>query len=291
MEFLRLTKPRSVLLLAATALASMALAGPGLPPLPVVALTLVGGGMAAGGANALNCYLDRDIDARMKYTAHRPLPAGTLSPRQALAFGLALCASAIVALGVGVNWLTAALAATGALYYVLIYTWWLKRTSVWNIVIGGVAGAFPVLAGWAAATGGLSPWAFWLGGIVVLWTPPHTWALALVRYRDYLLVGIPMLPVARGGDEARRQILVYSVLLVALTLAPAGGGPLGWPFLAAAVPLGGLMLLRSVELLREAGNRAAWRLYKFSIVYLALLFGAVMVVRVGGWLLSGIGHT
>ncbi len=282
MNYLRLTKPGSVALLLVTAFAGMVMARPGLPPLSQLALTLLGGAMAASGANVLNCYLDRDLDPLMPRTARRPLPAGQLQPSQALAFGLLLCTLSVAVLAVGVNALAALLAVAGILYYVVVYTLWLKRASVWNVVVGGGAGAVPLLVGWAAAAGQLSPWALWLGAVILLWTPPHFWALALVRSREYARAALPMLPVVRGEEETRRQILLYCVMLVLVTLFLAPMGFLGPASLGAALLLGGLLIFRAVQLLVQRTLRAARRLYLFSILYLAVLFCTMILERVMG---------
>lgn len=277
--YLRLTKPRSVSLLLVTALAGMAMAGPGLPPLSLLALTLLGGALAAGGANALNCYLDRDLDRQMARTAVRPLPSGRLAPRRALLFGLVLSAASVAVFGIGVNPLSAVLAALGVLYYVVVYTWWLKRSSPWNVVIGGGAGALPLLVGWASATGQVSAWAVWLGTVVLCWTPPHFWSLALVRHREYALAGIPVLPVVRGLGETRSQILGYSIALLLLTMMLVPAGFVGILFLVSALVLGGTLVFLAVRLLHQATERAAWQLYRYSVVYLALIFGSMILDR------------
>lgn len=283
LNYVQLTKPRSVLLLLVTALAGLIVARPEAPSLLLVSLTLAGGAMAAGGANALNCYLDRQLDLRMRRTASRPLPAGSIRPGRALAFGVALCAVASLLLGFGVNWLAAGLAMAGVLYYVLIYTWWLKPRSSWNVVIGGGAGAMPLLVGWVAATGQLSPWPFWMGAIVICWTPPHFWSLALVRRREYEEAGIPMLPVVRGEGETRRQIGLYSVLLLVVSLVLATTGFAGPVFLVTSLAMGLMLVIHVVELLYQATDEAAWRLYRFTILYLALLFGSLILDRAAGW--------
>lgn len=284
MNYVQLAKPRSVLLLLVTALTGMVVASPGLPSALPLILTIVAGGLAAGGANVLNCYLDRDLDRLMDRTSGRPLPVGKVTPISALFFGVGLCVASVAIFGLGVNWLSAVLAATGAFYYVVVYTLWLKRASHWNVVIGGVAGSIPLLVGSAAGSGHLVPLALWLGVIVLLWTPPHFWSLALLRRNEYEQVGIPMLPVVRGVQETNRQILAYSALLLLATLllVPAGlAGPL---FLFAALVLGAILLLMSARLVRSASDSDAWRLYRYSILYLALLFVAVIIDRVGGWL-------
>jgi len=279
-NYLLLTKPRSIALLLMTALGGMVVAGGEIPSPALLTLTMLGGALAAGGANCLNCYLDRHLDRQMARTKDRPLPAGRLQPRQALLFGLGLCGAAIPVLAVGVNVLSAILAAAGILYYVVIYTRWLKRTSPWSVVFGGGAGVLPLLVGWTAVSGQLSLAALWLGTVVFLWTPPHFWSLALLRHRDYALVDLPMLPTVLGRGETCRQITIYASLLMALTLVAVPAGVAGAPFLVAALLLGTLLLHHSIVLLAEASNEAAQGLYRYSMVYLALLFGALILDRV-----------
>ena len=280
-DYLRLTKPRSVLLLLLAALVGMVVSRPEPLPLGLLALTMLGGALAAGGANALNCWIDRDVDRLMARTARRPLPSGRIAPERALAFGLTLCVLAVALLASRVNWLSALLAAAGAAYYVVVYTWWLKRASHWNVVVGGGAGALPLLVGWTAATGGLSLWPLWLGAIVVCWTPPHFWALALVRREDYALAGVPMMPVVRGEEETRRQILLYSISVVALTVLLVPAGFMGIGFLPVALVLGGLLVYLAARLLRRGTDLDAVRMYRYSVVYLASLFLSMMVDRLG----------
>ncbi|MHB0869234.1 MAG: heme o synthase [Chloroflexota bacterium] len=278
-NYLRLTKPGSVALLLVTALGGMVVARPELPPWSLLALTMLGGALAAGGANTLNCYLDRDLDRLMPRTSRRPLPSGRIQPPRALAFGLLLCLLSVTVLAAGVNPLSALLAALGVFYYVVVYTLWLKRSTPWNIVIGGGAGVMPLLVGSAATTGQLSPWALWLGAVILLWTPPHFWSLALFRRREYALVAVPMLPVVRGEGETRRQILVYTLLLLLVTtlLVPAGfAGP---AFLGTALLLGGWLVFQALVLLQLATPEAARQLYRYSILYLALLFGTLIIER------------
>jgi protoheme IX farnesyltransferase len=223
----------------------------------------------------------------MARTAARPLPSGRLLPGRALAFGLALCTVAVAVLTT-VNLLAAFLAAAGIFYYVIVYTLWLKRASVWNVVIGGGAGVMPILVGWAGAAGELSPWAFWLGAIVFFWTPMHFWSLALFRQNEYAQARVPMLPVVLGEGETRRQILLYSLLLLAITLLPTSSGFTGVTFLLAALVMGALLIYRVAELLRSASPWSAQRLYRYSMIYLAVLFGCLILDRVMGWaLLAG----
>jgi protoheme IX farnesyltransferase len=273
-DYIALTKPRVQSLLLLTTVATMYVAGD--PSLATVAWTCLGGYLSAGGAGAVNHFWDRDIDARMARTASRPVPSGRVAPGTAAAFGLVLAGLAVVVLTLAVNALAAALAFAGFLGYVLVYTIWLKRRTPQNIVIGGAAGAVPPLVGWAAATGRLSPAALYLFAIVFYWTPPHFWALSLLMKDEYAKVGVPMLPVVRGEAETRRQISLYTMLLVAVTLLPAAGGLFGGIYLAAAAALGAAFLAGALRLGRRADRRSALRLYLFSLLYLALLFCAMV---------------
>ncbi len=277
-DYVALTKPGILSLLLVTTFGAMLIAAEGMPPLGLIVATLVGGALAAGGANALNCFLDRDIDARMARTRGRATAAGRICPAAALGFGLTLSAVAVLGLGVLVNWLAAGLALAGNLFYVLVYTKWLKRTTPQNIVIGGAAGAVPPLVGWAAATGGLAPAAWALFAVIFFWTPPHFWALALLKHGEYGRAEVPMLPVVAGEAETRRQILLYSLLLlgVCLLLVPLG---LGWLYLLAAVGLNAVFVGLAVRLFREGGKALARRLFFFSLWYLALLFAAAVADR------------
>jgi protoheme IX farnesyltransferase len=275
--YLDLTKPRIILLLLATTLAAMLLAAKGLPPWSTVLITMLGGAMGAGAANAINCCIDRDIDARMKRTAHRSIPSGAVSPEHALRFGLVLAAASFVTLAAWVNVLSAVLTLSAFGFYVLVYTRWLKRSSVHNIVIGGAAGAVPPLVGWAAVTGGLSILPVLLFAIIFFWTPPHFWALALLIQKDYAAAGVPMLPVVRGEAETRRQILFYTVLLAVLSVSAYALGLLGVIYLVCAVALSGLFILDAVRLSREQTADAARRVFRYSLIYLPLLFGAMVV--------------
>jgi protoheme IX farnesyltransferase len=273
--YVRLTKPRIILLLLVTTVPAMVLAARGMPSPWLVLATLVGGTVAAGSANAINCYLDRDVDELMRRTRRRPLPAHQVSPERALRFGYVLGAVSFLFLSIAVNVLAAALALSAIAFYVFVYTLWLKRTTTQNIVIGGAAGAVPALVGWAAVTGSVGLPAWVLFAIVFVWTPPHFWALAL-RYRaDYAAAGIPMLPVVRGADETRRQILQYSLALFVTTLVLYPVGHMGPVYLGTAVVLGGLFVYRALRLWRERTPALAMRLFRFSIAYLALLFVAV----------------
>jgi protoheme IX farnesyltransferase len=275
--YLKLTKPRIILLLLVTTVPAMVLAAEGIPSLALIAATLAGGTVAAAGANAINQYLDRDIDEIMSRTRGRPLPTHVIEPRRALGFGLLLGAASFAFLALTVNLLAALLALVALAFYVLVYTLWLKRRSPQNIVIGGAAGAVPVLVGWAAVTGQVEWPAVVLFAIVFMWTPPHFWALSLRYQGDYAAAGVPMLPVVAGPDRTVRTILVYAVLLVAtsLVLVPVGGaGPL---YAVSALLLGGLFVARAEMLRRHPSGVTAIALFRFSIAYLALLFLAVAV--------------
>jgi len=274
-DYVALTKPKVQSLLIFTTVTTMYVAGD--PSVSLVALTCVGGYLSAGGAGAVNHFYDRDIDAAMARTADRPVPAGRVSPRAALAYGLALAALAVVVLAAFVNPLAAALSFSGFLGYTLVYTMWLKRSTPQNIVIGGAAGAVPPLVGWAAATDSLSWTAVYLFAIVFYWTPPHFWALSLLMKDEYAKVGVPMLPVVRGEAETRRQILVYSVLLYAVTQLPFCAGGFGVEYLVASMSLGAVFIGGAVRLYRRADRRSALWLYLFSLAYLALLFAAMVV--------------
>ncbi|MCA9892980.1 MAG: heme o synthase [Anaerolineae bacterium] len=278
-----LMKMRIVALLVFTCVTAMFVAARGVPDLGQLVATIIGGMLSAGGASALNQFIDRDMDAKMKRTAHRPLPSGRIKPINALLFGIGLVGWSVLVLGVFVNWLAALLALGGAVYYVVLYTIVLKRNTVVNIVIGGGAGAMPVLVGWAAVTGSLSLEAFLLFAIVFYWTPPHSWALALLVNADYAAAEVPMMPVARGERTTHWQILFYSIQLVLVTLLPAGSMLLpnveflGLFYLVAAVLLGIGMIQKSIQLIRQANKPAARSLYKYSSMYLALLFLAMII--------------
>ncbi|MCC7209538.1 MAG: protoheme IX farnesyltransferase [Anaerolineae bacterium] len=277
-DYLQLAKPRIVVLLIFTTVTAMVVAA-GKEPIPIqtLLLTILGGSLAAGGSSALNQYIDRDMDGKMSRTKNRPIPAGRVAPVNALVFGLALIAWSVALLGFFVNWLSAVLALIGALYYVVVYTILLKRNTVLNILIGGGAGAIPVLVGWAAVTGTLAPAAFVLFAIVFYWTPPHSWALALLVNSDYARADVPMMPVARGEEAARVQILLYSIQLVVLSLLPLPFRMLGGFYLVAAIVLGVGMLHESIQLLNRKTGAAARRTYKYSTFYLALLFLSMII--------------
>ena len=274
-DYVTLTKPRVQLLLLLTTVTTMYVAGD--PSVALVALTVVGGSLSAGGAAAVNHYWDRDIDAQMARTATRPVPSGRVRPRSALIYGLVLELLSFLLLATTVNVLSAFLALAGFLGYVLVYTIWLKRSTPQNIVIGGAAGAVPPLVGWAAVTGGLDPAALYLFAIVFYWTPPHFWALSLLMKDEYARVGVPMMPVVHGEAETRRQIVLYTGLLTVLTLLPVAFGFFGALYAAAAVVLGGIFLAFAVRLQRRADRAAALRTYLYSLLYLALLFGAMVL--------------
>ncbi|HEY1508887.1 MAG TPA: heme o synthase [Solirubrobacteraceae bacterium] len=273
-DYFELTKPKVQTLLLFTTIASMEIAGD--PKVSKIALTCLGGYLSAGGAGAVNHYYDRDIDAQMKRTATRPVPAGRISPRAALTFGIGLAALSFVLMWLTLGLLPASLALSGFLGYVFVYTMWLKRTTPQNIVIGGAAGAVPPLVGWAATRGSLSWTAVYLFAIVFYWTPPHFWALSLLMKDEYAKVKIPMMPVVRGERETRRQILLYTLLLYAVSQLPFCAGEFGAIYLAASMLLGLAFVCGAVMLYRRADRRTALRLYLFSLAYLALLFGAMV---------------
>ena len=276
-DYVALTKPRIISLLLLTTLAAMFLAANAPLSAWLVLWTMVGGTLASGGANAINMFLDRDVDALMGRTSRRPVPSSRIPPVNALIFGLVLVAASFGVLFWAANLLAAALAVGGAAFYVLIYTRMLKRTTWQNIVIGGAAGAMPPLVGWAAVRGTLDLTALLLFVIIFYWTPPHFWALALLRRADYARAGIPMLPVARGEAETKRQILLYTVLLLVVTILPTAMRLMGPLYLLLALALGARFLQLAIRLFREPGTTSAWRLYKYSLLYLALLFGAMVL--------------
>jgi protoheme IX farnesyltransferase len=274
-DYVTLTKPRIMSLLLLTAACGMVVGDGGLPGVGRFAATMVGLALACGGASAFNHLLDRDIDRTMSRTDRRPVASGRVSPPRALEFGLALSAASFVLLGVTVNLVAALLALVGNLFYVFVYTRWLKRSTPQNIVIGGAAGAIPPLVGWAAATGRITLPALVLFLIVFVWTPPHFWALALLIKREYQAAGVPMLPVVRGDAEATRQIVRYSLAMVAVTLLPAAVGISGWGYVAAAALLGAYFLYLARRLRRDPGPARAGALFHYSLLYLALLFVAM----------------
>jgi protoheme IX farnesyltransferase len=277
-DYVTLTKPRIMSLLLLTGLAGMFVGDRGAPSAWLAVVTMAGLALACGGASALNHVLDRDIDRLMgARTRARPLAAQRMPPSRALEFGLALSALSFVLLASLVNVLTAGLALVGNLFYVLVYTRWLKRSTPQNIVIGGAAGAVPPLVGWAAATGNLALPALWLFLIVFFWTPPHFWALALLIKENYAAARIPMLPVVRGERETTRQIVLYSLVLVAVTAVPFATGTFGWAYLAVALFLGSAFVLLAVALRRAVTRPRAARLFHYSLFYLAVLFVAMAV--------------
>jgi heme o synthase len=277
-DYVTLTKPRIISLLLVTTLMPMIVAVQGWPNSWTVLWTMLGGYLMAGGANAMNMYMDRDIDGRMVRTSLRPIPSGRMSGDHALAFGIILGVAAFLLFALAVNLLSALLALAGLLYYVFIYTRWLKRTSPQNIVVGGAAGAFPPLVGWAAATGQISLTAVILFLIVFFWTPPHFWALALVKQKDYGTVGVPMAPNVWGERKTMQKMLVYTLVLIPLTLSPLAYGGLGPLYGLAAVALGGWLLHGVVRVMRASNfTQPAWALYRNSLLYLALLFVAMAI--------------
>jgi protoheme IX farnesyltransferase len=273
--FVALTKPRIIELLLVTTLPTMVVAQRGVPPVWLMVATLVGGALAAGGANAINMWHDRDIDAVMKRTASRPLVTGLVQPTEALVFALSLEVAAFLLLWGTVNLLSAVLAVSATAFYVFVYTLWLKRTSPQNIVIGGAAGAVPVLVGWSAVTGGLGWAPFVLFAVIFVWTPPHFWALAIKYRDDYAAAEVPMLPVVADARSTGRQIVAYTVLLwvVSLAFTPIAG--MGWIYTAAAAVLGAAFFFHAVRLLRDSNVRNAMRLFGWSITYVTLLFSAM----------------
>jgi heme o synthase len=274
-DYVELTKPKVQTLLLFTTVMTMEIAGS--PSVSKIGLTCLGGYLSAGGAGAVNHYYDRDIDAKMQRTASRPIPAGRVSPRAALIYGITLSTLSFLLLWTCVNLLSASLALAGFLGYVGVYTMWLKRRTPQNIVIGGAAGAIPPLVGWAAVRGSLSWTAVYLFAIVFYWTPPHFWALSLLMKDEYAKVSVPMMPVVRGERETRRQILLYTLLLYAISQLPFCAGAFGGVYLAASMVLGLLFIGGAVWLYRSASRRVALRLYLFSLAYLALLFGAMVL--------------
>lgn len=277
-DLIMLTKPRIISLLLVTTIAPMYVAGT--PDLVLVLVICVGGYLMAGGANAVNMYLDRDIDDRMARTKLRPIPSGRMAPLAVLAFGVALATAATFVLARFSNALTAALALAGFYFYIYIYTRWLKRTTPQNIVIGGAAGAFPPMVGWAAMTGRVDLLAIYLFLIVFYWTPPHFWALALLKQRDYGKAGVPMAPNIWGEKETMNQMVWYTVVLIPLTILPVAFGAFGTLYLILATILG-LILLAGVIRVATATDwtASAWWVYKYSLLYLALLFVAMVVDR------------
>ena len=277
-DLVMLTKPRIISLLLVTTAAPMFVAGT--PSFALVMTVMIGGYLLAGGANAVNMYMDRDIDDRMARTRLRPIPSGRMSGRSVLAFGIALATAATFVFGAFVNVVASALALAGFYFYVFIYTRWLKRTTPQNIVIGGAAGAFPPLVGWAAVTGSVDLAAIYLFLIVFYWTPPHFWALALLKQRDYTKAGVPMAPLVWGERATMHQMLWYTVILIGVTVLPVTFGAFGLVYFVSALVLGLILLWGIVRILRtKEWTAPAWWVYKYSLLYLALLFAAMVVDR------------
>ena len=279
-DYLALLKPRVMSLVVFAGFAGLVAAPGDLHPL-LAAVAVLCIAVGAGAAGAINMWYDRDIDAVMSRTCKRPIPAGRVEPAEALAFGVVLSLFSVMLLGVAVNWMAAALLALAIGFYVFVYTVWLKRRTPQNIVIGGAAGAFPPMIGWAAASGEVSLDSLLLFLLIFLWTPPHFWALALYRQSDYAKAGVPMLPVVAGKAATRRQILAYSLLLFPVALAPAALGTAGLAYGAVALAAGGLLILLAWRVLVEADDRSARNLFGYSILYLFLLFAMVIVDRGG----------
>jgi protoheme IX farnesyltransferase len=281
-DYIALTKPRVIVLLEVTAVAAMVIAARGWPGWRLVLLTVAGGWLAASGANAINCWFDRDIDLRMGRTRTRPIPAGRIEPRQALAFGIALGVASFALLATTVNVLSASLALLALLFYVFVYTMWLKRSSMQNIVIGGAAGAIPPLVGWAAVTGSLDITAVFLFAVIFYWTPPHFWALSLLLKNDYSRAGVPMLPVVQGDRQTRYLIVLYTIVLSLVTLLPVLTRSFGAVYLGGAAVLDAILLTDAVVASRRPTARSARRLFYHSMIYLALLFTVMAIDRVTG---------
>ncbi len=275
--YLRLTKPRIIGLLVVTTIPAMILAEGGMPSLWLILATVLGGSVVAGGANALNMYFDRDIDELMLRTQGRPVPSGQVEPERAALFGLALGAGGFLFMQMFVNALAAFLTIGALAFYVVVYTLLLKRSTPMNIVIGGAAGALPPVIGWAAVTNAIGAEALLMFAIVTFWTPPHFWALSLNYSSDYKRAGVPMLPVVSGPDETKRQILLHSLAMVASTVALAIVAGASAFYFAAAGLLGGAFLVLAVRLWRDGSARRASDLFRYSLLYLALLFGAIAV--------------
>src|SRR5499426_415263 len=288
-DFIQLMKPRVMSLVVFTAVTGLVLAPGQLNPV-LASIAILCIAIGAGASGALNMWYDADIDARMQRTAGRPIPRGVVSPEEALAFGVILSIGSVMTLGLLLNWVAGALLALTIAFYLFVYTIWLKRRTPHNIVIGGAAGAFPPMIGWAAATGAVSLESVVLFLIIFMWTPPHFWALALYRARDYERAGVPMLPVVAGGAETRKQIVIYSALLVMVALLPALINLGGALYALTAIAAGGVLLALALTLNRagdgRAGDRAARRLFAFSIVYLFLLFAVLLLEAVASRALS-----
>ena len=282
-DYIALTKPRVILLLEVTAVAAMVIADRGWPGWRLVLLTVAGGWLAASGANAINCWFDRDIDRTMGRTRSRPLPSGRIEPYQALGFGVVLGTASFVLLSTTVNLLSASLALLALLFYVFVYTMWLKRSSMQNIVIGGAAGAIPPLVGWAAVTGSLDITGVFLFAVVFYWTPPHFWALSLLIKNDYARANVPMLPVVQGDRQTRYQIVLYTIVLCLVTVLPLLTRSFGAVYLGGAAALDAVLLADAVVAARRPTARSARRLFYHSMIYLALLFAIMAIDRVTGF--------
>ncbi len=276
-DYLTLTKPPILTLLVLTAIGGLFVAAAGIPPLVVTLLVCLGGTLGAGGANALNHYLDQDIDIKMSRTVKRPIPGNRVSPRKALIFGILLNVASFAILGYGVNLLAASLTLSATLFYVFVYTMWLKRTTPQNIVIGGAAGSIPPMVGWVAITGSLDLPALYMFSIVFFWTPPHFWALAFMIRDDYADAGIPMLPVVTTSEHTALHIFLYSLVLVAISLVFASTSAVSWVYLGTATLLGVVFVAMALRLMKDSSKKQAKPLYLFSLLYLALLFVAMMV--------------
>jgi len=278
-DYMALLKPRVMSLVVFTGFAGLVVAPGSLHPLlAVVAVLCIA--LSAGAAGAINMWYERDIDALMERTRKRPIPAGRIAPNKALAFGVTLNLLPILLMGLAVNWVAAGLLAFASGFYIFVYTIWLKRRTPQNIVIGGAAGALPPMIGWAAVTGSVSLESVVLFLIIFMWTPPHFWALALYREGDYAKAGVPMLPVVAGPAETRRQILIYTLLLVPLSFAPVALGTAGLIYAAAAAAVGANLLWLAVQIIRTKSDRAARRMFGFSILYLFVLFAALIAEQV-----------
>ena len=277
-DYLALLKPRVMSLVVFTGFAGLVLAPGQLDPLiSLIAVLCIA--VAAGGAGAINMWYDRDIDALMARTRDRPIPAGRLAPQKALAFGFFISVIAVILMGVAVNWMAAALLAFANAFYIFVYTVWLKRRTPQNIVIGGAAGAMPPLIGWAAVTGSMGLESCSLFLLIFMWTPPHFWALSLYRSDEYAEAGVPMLPVVAGKDATRRQILIYTILLVPVSFAPLALGIAGYVYATCAIAMGGGLLFLAYRIITRRDDHAARRMFQYSIIYLFILFLALIAER------------
>ena len=277
-DFVALLKPRVMSLVVFTGFAGLYLAPGHMHPF-LAAVAVLSIAVAAGASGAINMWYDRDIDAVMQRTCERPLPRGRVEPGDALGFGVVLALASVMVMGLAVNYVAAALLALTILFYVFVYTAWLKRRTPQNIVIGGAAGAFPPMIGWAAATGRVDLASVALFLIIFMWTPPHFWALALVRNSDYARAGVPMLPVVAGDAATKRQIVIYAALLAPTSLSPWWLGVNGWIYLGVAVAMGAAFMALALRLMFDRANKTAMRLFGFSILYLFVLFAAMIADR------------